>query len=1021
MANTGILTNKHSVEVADLFYNSVLSSNSSYFVFAGKHTPWDDDNTPPPAGDSLLQTQISVFSDVLYGKQVANTNIRRLVPRYNWTSNTLYANYDPTNTLLYSNNFFVINSSNSVYKVLDNNDGAYSTVEPAVVSTDIFRTTDGYTWKYMYTVPSTDMSSFASNNYIPVVPNTAVQDAAVSGGIDVIRVLDAGTGWATYNTGILQGVINAYAVTISSNSSSNNNFYTNSSIYLKSGLGSNQLKKIASYNGSSKIATLYSPLDYYVNLTLANNAGVFAKGDIVSQSVSYLIVTSKSGYYQPGDVLEQYINDTATATGVIVTTGDNTFKVRKTSTQAFLSDYPARVVDRGTTLQTGTITVANNSNTVTGTSTNFVTEYNVGDYLKIDTAAKYYRISEIANTTSLTIAGPSANAFTSNIHYKINSGLTVSSVTNISANGEIVFVDLDTVKLNVNNFVGNFIAGEVIVQSNSSTNGVISFSNNSTLIITNVDGPGFQSSNSTVNFLISGVSSGITANVTAVVNLPTITLESTYRDFTVGINATSSSGGSAIVAGIATIPDEQTEYVISPTVNIDGDGSNAAAYSIVNTTIGTITSVIVIDPGTNYVHPNSVYNSTTVTLEANSLYGAGANLQPVVGPPLGHGADPFTELGARYVGLSVEFGNTYNESYNYPTPSTFRRVGMLKNPLWDNVYLTITDYDRVKLSVSNASNTCTEGEVVYQPSTNAAGIVVYANTTFIELEKVKGTFVDTGSNNNIYALYSDTTANIDLASVSTFSTTSNVQTIVQQTTNAQGTLVTANNTTLTLTNVRGTFANGYTVYDSSTNSYATVTAMKLHNNGKATTFNKFNNTMRLTLSSNTIPYTNNEVVLFKTPVLNTSFAQALVLSNIGESDLLISSPTTTFNQYETVTLGTANGVVLFANSTYLKLTQVRGTLANTANVVAATSGAQANVVTVYPALILSDVEGTVSVSSCNYIFGVDSGANGYCAIANTITYPELVRDSGSTLYIENISPITKSSTSKEAVKLVIKF
>jgi hypothetical protein len=312
-----------------------------------------------------------------------------------------------------------------------------------------------------------------------------------------------------------------------------------------------------------------------------------------------------------------------------------------------------------------------------------------------------------------------------------------------------------------------------------------------------------------------------------------------------------------------------------------------------------------------------------------------------------------------------------------------------------------------------------QGEVVYQPSTNAAGVVVFANTTFIELEKVKGLFIDTG-NTNIYGLFSDTTANVDIADVSTFSVTSNVQSVLQESTGATGTLVTANSTTLLLTNVRGKFINGYIVYDASTNSYATVTATKLHDNGRTTGFNRFNNTMRLTLSSNTIPYVNNEVVEFRIPVNDTRFAQAVVLNSTSDGDLAISAPIGTFNLFETVTQGTANGVVIFANTSHLKLTRVQGTFTNTANVVSVSS-AQANVVSVFPVLTLSDVEGIVNESSSNYVFGLTSGANGFCAIANTITYPELVRDTGSTLYIENISPVTKSYTSKESVKLVIKF
>lgn len=1021
MANTGVLTKKHNIELANLFYSSVLSDNSSYYVFAGKHIPWDDENNPPTTNDSIFSSQLSVYSDILFGKQVGDNNIRLLIPRNTWVTNTVYTDYSPDTANLYSSNFYVINSSNNVYKVLDNNNDAYSIVEPTVVTTDIFRTSDGYTWKYMYGVSSTDMSNFSCANFIPVVPNTSVQSAAISGSIDVIRVTNVGTGWATYNTGSLQAVINAAAVTISSNSSSNDNFYTNSSIYLKSGLGAGQIKKIRSYNGSTKITQLYEPLDFYVNLTLANAAGLFTTGSIVTQDTSFLVVTSKSGYFQPGDVLEQYVSNTYTATGTVVIAGDGDFKIVPITTQKFLSNYPASVPARGSTLKTGTVDANTTSNTVTGSATDFVAEYSVGDYIRIGGSNTYpfYRITSITNTTSLSISGPAANAVVANVHYKVNSGLTVSSVTNVSANGTVVFSDLDTVKLTISDFTGTFRLGELITQSNSSTNGIISFVNTSTLVVTNIVGPGFQASNSVIDFRISGLSSATTANVTIVTATPTVTLQSAYRDFVVGANVTSSLSGTALLAGITTIPNEQTEYVISPTVNITGDGTNAAAYSVVNTSLGTIESIVVFDPGVGYVHPDANYNTTTATLEANSLYGANAVLYPVISPVGGHGYEPATELGASYAGVTVEFGNTINETYALPAPTTFRRVGLIKNPKWNDVTLTLSDYDRVKIDVDGvATGTASQGEVVYQPTTNAAGIVVFANLTFIELQSVKGTFANSG---NVYAFYSATEANVEVVTTSVFSVSTNTQTVTQETTGATGTLVFANSSAVELTNVLGNFTTGYKVYDASTNSYATVSAVKIHDNSKATTFSKFNNTMRLTLSSNTRPYTNNEVIEFKTPILNTTFAQGLVLSANSELDLAISSPTTSFNQYETVTQGAANAVVLFSNATHIKLTQIQGTFSNTANVVGVTSTAQANVTAVYPVLVLSDIEGIVAVSNSNYVYGTTSGANGFCAIANTITYPELVRDTGSALYIENISPVTKSIASKETVKLVIKF
>lgn len=1019
-SNTGALTQRHNIEVANLFYTCMLSTNTSYYVFAGKHTPWADDSAPPPANGSIYRSQLSVYSDILYGKKVTSADVRRLVPNHVWTSNTVYANYDPADGQLSTKQFYVITSANSVYKVLDNNGYTPSVVEPSVITTDIFKTSDGYTWKFMYNLNSSEMTKFASSGYIPVTTNTDVQAAAVSGSIDVIRVENPGQGYFTYNTGTLQSVVNAYAVTISSNSASNNNFYTNSSIYLRSGIGAGQIRKIRSYNGASKVATLTEPLNYYTTLTVSNPTGTFKEGDIVSQSISFVIPTSISGYIQPGDIVDQYIPGSANATGTVVTISNNAARIIRTSTAGFVSDRPAAILSRGTTLRTGTVTVANNSNTITGTGTAFTTEYSEGSYIKIGTSPQIFRITAVANTTQLTIAGPTQSAFTANAHYKVNSALDISSVTNIVSNGEIVFADLDTVALTISSITGAFSQGEIITQNNSSTNGVISFANSSTLIVTNVTGPGFQSSNSVVDFSVTGVTSTVTANVNLVTSTPTITLQNATNEFTLGVNVTSTSTGSAMLTSISSTPNEQTEYVISPTVNISGDGTGASAYSIVNPALGTIESIAVFSPGRDYIHPGTLYNTTTATIEANGFYGTGAVLTPVISPVGGHGFDPSVELGSSYVGVTVGFDNSL-DNYEIPTTGTFRRVGLIKNPKYDDVVLQVSNYDRVKLSISNLANSkaITVGEAVYQLGTNAAGVVVYGNTSYIELEKVKGTFIDDEAGDNIYAFYSESSANVDSAIVSTFSVSSNTQVVQQEVTGATGVLVSANTTAIRLTDVQGLFTSGYKVFDTSSNSYATVTGVTI--NGKSMNFTKFNNTMRYTLSSNTNPFTVNEPVHLKSGILGNKLAQALVFSTNSDIDLVINSPTTSFLTSETVTQGSANAVVQYANSTYLKLTNISGTFSTTSNVVGTTSGAQSAVSSIHPVLLLSDIEGNITTSNSNFLFGTVSGSVGYSDIANTITQPQLVRDTGSVLYIENISPITKSSTSKETVKLVIKF
>jgi len=53
--------------------------------------------------------------------------------------------------------------------------------------------------------------------------------------------------------------------------------------------------------------------------------------------------------------------------------------------------------------------------------------------------------------------------------------------------------------------------------------------------------------------------------------------------------------------------------------------------------------------------------------------------------------------------------------------------------------------------------------------------------------------------------------------------------------------------------------------------------------------------------------------------------------------------------------------------------------------------------------------------------GQTSGAICKNIINNTIVYPDLMRDTGKVIYLENISPFSVNSTSRENIKVVIKF
>jgi len=112
-------------------------------------------------------------------------------------------------TKLYDADFYVVNSSYQVYKCIYNGtspsdpNGKPSTVEPTGTSTSIITTADGYRWKYMYTIPVGLVLKFFSNEYMPVLEDTAVVSDAIGGEIDTVIISSSGAG---YNNGTYENV-----------------------------------------------------------------------------------------------------------------------------------------------------------------------------------------------------------------------------------------------------------------------------------------------------------------------------------------------------------------------------------------------------------------------------------------------------------------------------------------------------------------------------------------------------------------------------------------------------------------------------------------------------------------------------------------------------------------------------------------------------------------------------------------------------------------------------------------------
>lgn len=202
-----LVTSKFRVHNAQQFAEAFSeTSNTVMYLFVGKNNAWTNDNSPPTPVNSTANVEYTPWRDMYAVKRITTSDVTHAIPRYDWTSGTVYDQYDDQDTnLIESDDFYVMTEDYNVYKCLFNASAAASTTKPTGVSTSPFTAADGYIWKYMYTVTTAKALKFLTNDYIPVQTLTSdggedqwdVQTAAVDGGIHVIKVTAGGSGYAT--------------------------------------------------------------------------------------------------------------------------------------------------------------------------------------------------------------------------------------------------------------------------------------------------------------------------------------------------------------------------------------------------------------------------------------------------------------------------------------------------------------------------------------------------------------------------------------------------------------------------------------------------------------------------------------------------------------------------------------------------------------------------------------------------------------------------------------------------------
>ena len=215
-----IITNKFRINNAEQFVESFSETAAeTYYLFIGRAHSWASDadvqgntidegtDASPPTPNDDVTSEFYNYDDMLGAKLIASTDVSRAIPRRNWTTGTTYDMYEHNigsgnaansgATNLFDSTYVVMNSSYAVYKVIENDGATASTVEPTSTSNSIFATSDGYRWKYMYSLTSAETLNFMSTDFIHCSTDSTVSAAAVDGALDTALVVAGGSSYTT--------------------------------------------------------------------------------------------------------------------------------------------------------------------------------------------------------------------------------------------------------------------------------------------------------------------------------------------------------------------------------------------------------------------------------------------------------------------------------------------------------------------------------------------------------------------------------------------------------------------------------------------------------------------------------------------------------------------------------------------------------------------------------------------------------------------------------------------------------
>lgn len=190
---SGLLTTFRNVNTR-AFVEGIQEGVDNFYIFTGRTQQWDDEADVPDFIDTF-EGEIDARNSLNGLKKIGADDIAYGIRRIDWSRDRIFDQYDSTEDMN-GKDFYVITDQNNVYKCISNNNNGRSTSRPVHTTTQTSFEIDGYKWKYMFTVSDELLDKFIVPGFLPIGRNETVENNAIPGTIDNVKIVSAGSGYS---------------------------------------------------------------------------------------------------------------------------------------------------------------------------------------------------------------------------------------------------------------------------------------------------------------------------------------------------------------------------------------------------------------------------------------------------------------------------------------------------------------------------------------------------------------------------------------------------------------------------------------------------------------------------------------------------------------------------------------------------------------------------------------------------------------------------------------------------------